>query len=74
MIETMEAVEIEKQKHNSTRMEAFARVARLEVLVLAIFFEMTYHFCFISAQSLVFLSASFDLIIRVGFSFYEYWK
>nr|CAD1817171.1 unnamed protein product [Ananas comosus var. bracteatus] len=32
MIETMEAVEIEKQKHNSTRMEAFARVARLEAV------------------------------------------
>lgn len=30
MIETMEAVELEKQKHNSTRMEAFARLAKLE--------------------------------------------
>lgn len=31
MIETLEAVEIEKQKHNSTRMEALARLAKLEV-------------------------------------------
>ncbi|AQL03605.1 Golgin candidate 2 [Zea mays] len=31
MIETLEAVEIEKQKHHSTRMEALARLARLEV-------------------------------------------
>jgi len=31
MIETMEAVELEKQKHNSTRMEAFACLAKLEV-------------------------------------------
>lgn len=30
MIETLEAVEIEKQKHNSTRMEALARLAKLE--------------------------------------------
>lgn len=32
MIETMEAVEVEKQKHNNTRMEALARLAKLEVL------------------------------------------
>ncbi|KAL5647760.1 hypothetical protein ACJX0J_042115, partial [Zea mays] len=31
MIETLEAVEIEKQKHHSTRMEALARLARLDV-------------------------------------------
>ncbi|KAL6651902.1 hypothetical protein ACP70R_010827 [Stipagrostis hirtigluma subsp. patula] len=31
MIETMEAMEIEKQRHHSTRMEALARLARLEV-------------------------------------------
>ena len=31
MMETMEAVELEKQKHNNTRMEALARVAKLEV-------------------------------------------
>lgn len=31
MIETLEAVEIEKQRHHSTRMEALARLARLEV-------------------------------------------
>nr|CAB3488503.1 unnamed protein product [Digitaria exilis] len=30
MIETMEAVEIEKQRHHSTRMEALARLATLE--------------------------------------------
>ncbi|XP_030455426.1 golgin candidate 2 [Syzygium oleosum] len=30
MIETMEAVEVEKQKHNNTRMEALARLAKLE--------------------------------------------
>ncbi|KAH7679729.1 hypothetical protein IHE45_06G077800 [Dioscorea alata] len=30
MIETLEAVEIEKQKHNSTRMEALACLAKLE--------------------------------------------
>ncbi|KAG8388026.1 hypothetical protein BUALT_Bualt02G0082400 [Buddleja alternifolia] len=30
MIETMEAAELEKQKHNNTRMEAFARLAKLE--------------------------------------------
>lgn len=30
MIETMEAVEVEKRKHNSTRMEALARLAELE--------------------------------------------
>ncbi|XXG55459.1 hypothetical protein AAC387_Pa03g3124 [Persea americana] len=30
MMETMEAVELEKQKHNSTRMEALARLAKLE--------------------------------------------
>lgn len=32
MMETMEAVDVEKQKHNNTRMEALARLARLEVL------------------------------------------
>lgn len=32
MMETMEAADIEKQKHNSTRMEAFVRLAKLEVL------------------------------------------
>jgi hypothetical protein len=31
MIATMEAVETEKQRHHSTRMEALARLARLEV-------------------------------------------
>ncbi|KAL6552494.1 hypothetical protein OROHE_007858 [Orobanche hederae] len=31
MMETMEAVELEKQKHNNTRMEALARLAKLEV-------------------------------------------
>jgi len=31
MIETMEAVEMEKQRHHSTRMKALARLARLEV-------------------------------------------
>ncbi|XP_062184820.1 golgin candidate 2-like isoform X2 [Phragmites australis] len=31
MIETMEAMEVEKQRHHSTRMEALARLARLEV-------------------------------------------
>jgi hypothetical protein len=31
MIETMEAVEMEKQRHHSTRMEALASLARLEV-------------------------------------------
>ncbi|KAK4414198.1 Golgin candidate 2 [Sesamum alatum] len=30
MMETMEAVELEKQKHNDTRMEALARLAKLE--------------------------------------------
>ncbi|RAL50099.1 hypothetical protein DM860_007773 [Cuscuta australis] len=30
MMETMEAVELEKQKHNSTRMETLARLAKLE--------------------------------------------
>ncbi|KAL1820625.1 hypothetical protein ACET3Z_015494 [Daucus carota] len=30
MMETMEAVDLEKQKHNSTRMEALARIAKLE--------------------------------------------
>lgn len=39
----MEAVELEKQKHNSTRMEALTRMAKLEVLhpsteILAFFF------------------------------------
>ncbi|KAG9458001.1 hypothetical protein H6P81_002509 [Aristolochia fimbriata] len=32
MMETMEAVELEKQKHNSTRMEALSRLAKLETL------------------------------------------
>ncbi|KAG8066488.1 hypothetical protein GUJ93_ZPchr0004g39852 [Zizania palustris] len=31
MIETMEAVEMEKQRHHSTRMEALVRLAKLEV-------------------------------------------
>lgn len=31
MMETMEAVELEKHKHNNTRMEALARLAKLEV-------------------------------------------
>uniref|UniRef100_J3M244 Golgin candidate 2 n=2 Tax=Oryza brachyantha TaxID=4533 RepID=J3M244_ORYBR len=31
MMETMEAVEMEKQRHHSTRMEALARLAKLEV-------------------------------------------
>ncbi|XP_009356049.2 golgin candidate 2 [Pyrus x bretschneideri] len=30
MMETMEAADLEKQKHNNTRMEAFARLAKLE--------------------------------------------
>ncbi|KAL0297925.1 UNVERIFIED_CONTAM: Golgin candidate 2 [Sesamum calycinum] len=30
MMETMEAVELEKQKHNDTRMEALARLSKLE--------------------------------------------
>lgn len=30
MMETMDAVELEKQKHNNTRMEALARLAKLE--------------------------------------------
>lgn len=30
-MEVMEAVEIEKQKHNNTRMEALARLTKLEV-------------------------------------------
>jgi hypothetical protein len=34
MIEAMEAVEVEKQRHHSTRMEALARLARLEVYIL----------------------------------------
>lgn len=32
MMETMEAVELEKQKHNSTRMETLARLAKLETV------------------------------------------
>ncbi|XP_047941282.1 golgin candidate 2 [Salvia hispanica] len=32
MMETMDAVELEKQKHNNTRMEALARLAKLESL------------------------------------------
>ncbi|KAJ8536069.1 hypothetical protein K7X08_034470 [Anisodus acutangulus] len=32
MMETMEAVELEKQKHNSTRMESLARLAKLETV------------------------------------------
>lgn len=32
MIETMEAVDLEKQKHNNTRMEALARLAKLETI------------------------------------------
>lgn len=31
MMETMEAVELEKQKHNNTRMEALTRLMKLEV-------------------------------------------
>lgn len=31
MMETMEAVELEKQKHNNTRMEILTRLAKLEV-------------------------------------------
>lgn len=31
-METMEAVELEKQRHNNTRMEVLARLAKLEVL------------------------------------------
>ncbi|KAK6127739.1 hypothetical protein DH2020_038515 [Rehmannia glutinosa] len=34
MMETMEAVELEKQKHNNTRMEALTRLAKLEVFWL----------------------------------------
>lgn len=32
MMETLEAVDFEKQKHNNTRREAFARLAKLEVI------------------------------------------
>ena len=32
IMETMDAVDLEKQKHNSTRMEALARLAKLEVV------------------------------------------
>lgn len=34
MMETMEAVELEKQKHNSTRMETLTRLAKLEVCLI----------------------------------------
>ena len=34
MMEMMDAAELEKQKHNNTRMEALARMAKLEVLLL----------------------------------------
>lgn len=32
MMETMDAVELEKQRHNNTRMEALQLLAKLEVL------------------------------------------
>lgn len=32
MMETLEAADLEKQKHNNTRMEVLARLAGLEVL------------------------------------------
>lgn len=32
--ETIEAVELEKKRHNSTRMESLARVAKLEVFYI----------------------------------------
>lgn len=51
MIETMEATEIEKQRHHSTRMEALVRLAELEVCVTM--FRMMHLFllpCFYNKQ------------------------
>jgi hypothetical protein len=36
-METMEAAELEKQKHNTTRMEVLARLAKLEVCLFKLF-------------------------------------
>lgn len=36
-METMEAVELEKQKHNNTRMEVLARLAKLEVITTSFY-------------------------------------
>lgn len=33
MMETLEAVDFEKRKHNNTRKEAFGRLAKLEVIL-----------------------------------------
>lgn len=45
MMETMDAVELEKQKHNNTRMEALARLAKLEVLQICLGYICILH-CF----------------------------
>lgn len=50
MMETMEAVELEKQKHNNTRMEVLARLAKLEVFTTAF-----YRACFYGYVKMPFL-------------------
>ena len=44
-METLDAADLEKQKHNNTRMEAFSRLAGLEVLQNA--------YCLATIQSVV---------------------
>ena len=42
-MEMMEAVDLEKQKHNNTRMEALQRLAKLEVLQQWVFLDSFLH-------------------------------
>lgn len=44
-METMEAVELEKQKHNNTRMEVLARLAKLEVCWFNVFKPFVCTYC-----------------------------
>ena len=60
MIETMEAVEMEKQRHHSTRMEALARLARLEVYRCVLTLSSTPSAIFMSYSADSALYGAFD--------------
>lgn len=55
MMETMEAVELEKQKHNNTRMEVLGRLAKLEVLASMFISECIFVFIFFPFRFVVYL-------------------
>lgn len=50
-METLEAADLEKQKHNNTRMEVFSRLAGLEVLqnvyIVCRLFKINFNVCYL---------------------------